>query len=150
MTTRVISFINNKGGVGKTTSCLNIGIALSMMNKKVLLVDDNELNIKVALMSLKPFNFDITSVNSGSAAIEKVIENKYDLILLDEMMPELDGCTTLDNLKTLEDFNTPVIMMTASSRDEIGNKLEEHGFAGYLSKPFKREDLEKIVNELLN
>jgi signal transduction histidine kinase/CheY-like chemotaxis protein len=118
--------------------------------KKVLLVDDNEVNLKVAQMNLKPLNFDVTSVTSGSSAIEHVIENKYDLILLDEMMPELDGCTTLDNLKTLEGFDTPVIMMTASSRDEIGNKLEEHGFAGYLSKPFKREDLEKIIYEILN
>ena len=119
--------------------------------KKVLLVDDNDLNIKVALASLKHFdNLDVTTVKSGRSAIEKVIENKYDLILLDEMMPELDGCTTLDNFKSLEDFTTPVIMMTASPRDEVESKLQEHGFSGYLSKPFKKEDLEEIINDVLN
>ena len=123
----------------------------SIEKKKVLLVDDNDLNIKVALASLKHFeNLDVTTVNSGHSAIEKVIENKYDLILLDEMMPELDGCATLDNFKSLEDFTTPVIMMTASPRDEVESKLEEHGFSGYLSKPFKKEDLEEIINDILN
>lgn len=118
--------------------------------KSILLVDDNELNIKVAELALKKYNFNITSVNSGSMAIEQVITNNYDLIFLDEMMPEMDGCTTLDNLKTIEDFKTPVIMMTASSEDEVKSKIEEHGFRGYLSKPFNKEALDKIIKETLN
>ena len=117
---------------------------------KVLLVDDNELNIKVALTTLKKYNLDITTVTSGSECIEKVIENTYDLILLDDMMPELDGCTTLENLKTLEDFKTPTIMMTASSKDEVQEKLKNYGFDGYLSKPFNRNDLEEILDSFLN
>lgn len=118
--------------------------------KNILLVDDNELNIKVAELALKKYNFNITSVKSGSEAIEKVIMNKYDLILLDEMMPEMDGCTTLDNLKTIEDFNTPVIMMTASNEDEVKSKLEEHRFTGYLGKPINKDSLDKIIKETLN
>ena len=119
-------------------------------NKKILLVDDNELNIKVALTTLKKYNLDITTANSGSECIEKVIENNYDLILLDDMMPELDGCTTLDNLKTLDGFITPVVMMTASSKDEVQDKIDEHGFDGYLSKPINKEYLEELLNTLLN
>lgn len=118
--------------------------------KKILLVDDNDLNIKVAENFLKKYDLDITSVNSGSKAIEKAIETKYDLILMDEMMPEMDGCKTLESLKTLEDFVTPVIMMTASSEDEVKNKIDEYGFVGYLSKPFKKEILEDILKEHLN
>lgn len=118
--------------------------------KNVLLVDDNELNIKVAELALRKYNLNITSVTSGSEAIEKVIMNKYDLILLDEMMPEMDGCTTLDNLKTIEDFNTPVIMMTASNEDEVKQKIEEHGFTGYLGKPINKDSLDKIIKETLN
>ena len=124
--------------------------ALDFSDKKLLLVDDNELNLKVAEMSLKKYKFDITSVKSGSDCISKVIENKYDIIFLDDMMPDLDGCKTLDNLKTLEDFNTPVIMMTASPKDEVLKKIEEHGFNGYLGKPFKKEDLDDILNKELN
>ncbi len=119
-------------------------------NKKILLVDDNELNIKVAELALKKYNLNTTSVTSGSAAIEQVIMNKFDLILIDEMMPEMDGCTTLDNLKTIEDFNTPVIMMTASSEDEVKEKIKTHSFDGYLGKPFNKESLEEILKETLN
>lgn len=118
--------------------------------KNVLLVDDNELNIKVAELALRKYNLNITSVTSGSEAIEKVIMNKYDLILLDEMMPEMDGCTTLDNLKTIEDFNTPVIMMTASNEEEVKQKIEKHGFASYLGKPINKDSLDKIIKETLN
>ena len=118
--------------------------------KKVLLVDDNEINIKVALMSLKKYNLDVTSVTSGSEAISKVIENKYDLILLDDMMPELDGCKTLENLKSLEDFNTPTYMMTASKEDEVIDKIKKYGFDGYLGKPFSKETLDKIIKDILN
>lgn len=119
-------------------------------SKNILLVDDNELNIKVAELALRKYNVNVTSVNSGSSAIEQVITNKFDLILLDEMMPEMDGCTTLDNLKTIEDFNIPVIMMTASSEDEVKDKIIEHGFNGYLSKPFNKESLDKIIENTLN
>ena len=98
----------------------------------------------------KKYNLDITTAISGSECIEKVIENKYDLILLDDMMPELDGCTTLDNLKTIDGFITPVVMMTASSKDEVQDKIDEHGFDGYLSKPINKEYLEELLNTLLN
>lgn len=123
---------------------------LSYSKNKILLVDDNELNLKVALTTLKKYNLDITTVTSGSECIEKVITEKYDLILLDDMMPELDGCATLENLKSIEDFNTPTIMMTASSKDEVQEKLEKYGFDGYLSKPFNRNDLEEILDSFLN
>lgn len=122
----------------------------SYSKNKILLVDDNELNLKVALTTLKKYNLDITTVTSGSECIEKVITENYDLILLDDMMPELDGCTTLENLKSIEDFNTPTIMMTASSKDEVKEKLEKYGFDGYLSKPFNRKDLEEILDSFLN
>ena len=56
----------------------------------------------------------------------------------------------LENLKTLDGFNTPVIMMTASSKDEVQNKLDTYGFDGYLSKPFNKKDLEEIFETLLN
>ncbi len=118
--------------------------------KNILLVDDNELNIKVAELALRKYDLNITSAKSGSEAIEKVIMNKYDLILLDDMMPEMDGCTTLDNLKTIENFNTPVIMMTASSEDEVKLKVEKHGFTGYLGKPINKDSLDKIIKETLN
>lgn len=119
-------------------------------SKKVLLVDDNELNIKVAVNLLKKNNLDITPAKSGSECISFVIDTEYDLILLDDMMPDLDGCKTLENLKSLEDFKTPVVMMTASKEDEVSDKIKKYGFDGYLGKPIIKDDLEKILNEFLN
>jgi len=121
----------------------------SKPNKKVLVVDDNEMNLKIASNTLKKYNLEVESVSSGSEAISKVIENKYDLIFLDDMMPELDGCKTLENFREIDGFTTPTIMMTASSQDEVQGKLDEYKFDGYLSKPFKKEDLEKVLNDLL-
>lgn len=118
--------------------------------KKILLVDDNNLNIKIAENNLKKYNLNITSVTSGSECISKVIDNQYDLIFLDDMMPELDGCQTLENLKSIEGFNTPVVLMTASSYDEVANKIEKYKFSGYLSKPFNNEDLDELLTKLLH
>ena len=145
------SILENQIDLDKTILIKNLPEEIkSYANKKVLLVDDNELNIKVALTTLKKYNLDITSVMSGSECIEKVIENKYDLILLDDMMPDLDGCQTLDNLNTLEDFNTPVVMMTAASKDEVQEKIDKHHFNGYLSKPINKQELEELFDTLLN
>ncbi len=132
------------------SSLLESDNKVSYKGKKILLVDDNELNLKVALNALKQYDCVVTTVTSGSQAIEKCIEENFDLIFLDEMMPELDGCSTLDNLSSLENFSTPVIMMTASSEEEVKEKLQSHPFAGYLSKPFSKEDLEKIIGEILH
>ena len=118
-------------------------------NKKVLVVDDNEMNLKIAVSNLKKYGFTIDSVSSGSDAIAKVIENHYDIIFLDEMMPELDGCKTLENLRDIDGFDTPTIMMTASPEDEVRDKIEEYKFNGYLAKPFKKEELDRVINDLL-
>lgn len=117
--------------------------------KEILLVDDNDLNLKVAEKALEKYEVNITSVNSGSACIEKNIEKKYDLIFLDDMMPELDGCSTLENLKMIDGFNAPVVLMTASTKEEVQDKLDKYAFNGYLSKPFKKEQLEEVLDKLL-
>lgn len=120
-------------------------------NKNILIVDDNDVNIKVLSASLKKYNYSIDSCNSGSEAINKVIDNnKYDLIFMDEMMPELNGCETLENLESIEGFKTPVIMVSASSKDEVKDKLEKYNFSGYLSKPFNKDDLDEILTHNLN
>jgi signal transduction histidine kinase/DNA-binding response OmpR family regulator len=120
-------------------------------NKNILIVDDNDVNIKVLSASLKKYNYSIDSCNSGSEAINKVIDNnKYDLIFMDEMMPELNGCETLENLESIEGFKTPVIMVSASSKDEVKDKLEKYNFSGYLSKPFNKDQLDEILTHNLN
>lgn len=118
---------------------------------RVLVVDDNEINLKIAINALNKYNLNVTSASSGSQAIEKVItEGNYDLVLLDDMMPAMDGGKTLDNLRDIDGYNAKTYLMTASPEDEVHDKIEEHKFDGYLGKPFKKEDLESILNDILN
>ena len=118
--------------------------------KKILVVDDDELNLKVANNFLKKYDCEITLVKSGSECISKVIENTYNLIFMDDKMPELDGCKTFENLKMIEDFNTPTILLTASSSDEVEDKIKSYGFSGYIGKPLDKDCLENVLYRYLN
>ena len=83
--------------------------------KSILVVDDNLLNLKVAERLLKVYKCNITFASSGSECLDKVSNNKYDLILLDDMMPRMSGTETLQKLKEIETFNTPVVALTANA-----------------------------------
>lgn len=95
--TRVISFINNKGGVGKTTSCLNIGVALSKLNKKVLLVDiDPQGNLSDTFVNIKTLEYTIKDLLEGNTyEIGKVIKN--------QVMPNIDLLPSNDLLNGTEE-----------------------------------------------
>jgi CheY-like chemotaxis protein len=86
-------------------------------DKKVIVVDDSDIDFKLISKIIANYNFDITQCRSGSECIMKTIEEKYDVILLDEMMPNLSGLDTMENLKSIENFKTPVILLT-NKKDE--------------------------------
>ena len=117
--------------------------------KKILIVDDNKLNIKVAKRALQEFNFEIEEALSGEEAINKVEENNtYDLILMDIMMPGLSGDKTLIKLKEKEDFHTPVIALTADAVAGSKEKYISLGFVDYIAKPFNRKEIKEKLDEL--
>ena len=119
-------------------------------NKKVLLVDDNKLNIKVGTKILREYKLDITPCESGFECINKIEnDNKYDIILLDIMMPKMSGVETLKRLKQIEGFDTPVIALTADAIQGRENKYLEVGFSGYLSKPIEHSELKKVLSKYL-
>lgn len=125
---------------------------LTFDNKKVLVVDDNILNLKVSKKIFKEFGIDIDTSESGFDCLNK-IENgiKYDIIFLDIMMPKLSGVETLKRLKQLEQFNIPVIALTADAIYSTGNtnKYIDVGFNDYLTKPIEKDLLNKILNKYL-
>ncbi len=106
--------------------------------------------MKVATRLLEPYQVTIDKVESGQECIDLIQEgNTYDLILLDQMMPEMDGTETLKQLKANEKFNMPVIALTA---DAIVGKKEVYlssGFDDYLSKPIDRNELHNILKKYL-
>ena len=118
-------------------------------SKTILVVDDNELNLKVANRALSDLNVKIDESLSGKDAIEKVKKNKYDIILLDIMMPEMNGEETLVELKKLKDFDTPVVALTADALTGSKDKYLSEGFDGYIAKPFTRDQIKEKLDKVL-
>ena len=117
---------------------------------KILLVDDNLLNLKVAEKLLKKYNFQVTSVNSGLECLNYTKHNKYDLIFLDHMMPEMDGIHTLYNMRNrAAGFDTPVVVLTANAIEGSKDMYLREGFVDYLSKPIDQVELDRILREQL-
>lgn len=118
-------------------------------NKKILIVDDNKLNLKVTSRMLELYNLNITTVESGQECIDNVKNSKYDLIFLDQMMPGMDGATTLKKLKEIKDFNIPVIALTADAIEGQKEKYISMGFNDYISKPIDKGELSRVLKKYL-
>lgn len=116
--------------------------------KRILIVDDDKLNSKVAVRLLKPYNVETTSVTSGKECISLLKTESFDLILLDQMMPEMSGTETLHKLQE-EKIKTPCIMLTADAM--VGKKelYLKAGFDDYLSKPINTEELNRVLKKFL-
>ena len=120
--------------------------------QKILLVDDNNVNLKVAKRLMKPYNLEIEFSNSGKDCIKKITSgNNYNLILLDDMMPEMSGVETLKYLKeNVKDFKIPTIALTANALNGMREQYLNDGFDDYLSKPIDKVLLEQILNKYLS
>ena len=125
---------------------------ISQENKiKILIVDDNKLNVKVVFKLLTGLPYTIEECYSGQECLNKIKEgNHYDLILMDIMMPEKNGEDTLNELKSIPNFTTPVIALTADVVAGADEKYLNEGFSDYLGKPFKKEELTEKINKVLN
>ncbi|MBQ6285498.1 MAG: response regulator [Bacilli bacterium] len=120
------------------------------INKKVLVVDDNNLNLKVAKRLLDPYKCDIECVGSGFECIERIVSGeKYDLILLDDMMPKMSGKETFDKLKEIPEFSIPVVALTANAISGMKEEYLKYGFNDYLSKPIEKDELNRVMKKYL-
>lgn len=115
--------------------------------KKILIVDDNQLNIKVAKRALADFHFGIDECYDGKSCLEKVINgDEYDLILMDIMMPNMSGETAFSKLKEIPNFSIPVIALTADALAGAREKYLEEGFVDYIAKPFNKEQIQEKLD----
>ena len=125
--------------------------AFDVSGKRILVVDDNKLNLKVAARLLKEYNVEIETIDSGFECIEKIKAGQtYDLILMDDMMPKMTGTETIAKLKQIEGYNVPTIALTANAISGMKEKYMKAGFDGYLSKPIDKLELNRIINDFLN
>ncbi len=117
--------------------------------KRILIVDDSKINLKVANQILKPYNFNVKLVENGYECLEVMETSTYDLILMDIMMPKMNGVETLRRLKEMDGFDIPVVALTADAIEGTDEKYLNAGFNAYLSKPIDRYELDRILNKYL-
>lgn len=145
-----VETINGQYDASKYKSILEVEI-IKYPYARLLCVDDSAVNLKVLENQLKEYDIMPTLVNSGKEALELIGKNEYDLIIVDQKMPEMDGIDLLNNTKKIPNSNksVPIICATADYGEGIKEELEKVGFTDYLSKPINTLNLEKALFDYL-
>lgn len=120
---------------------------------KVLLAEDNHINQILVQKLLSKFNFECVTVENGSLAVEAVIHENFDVILMDIMMPIMNGykaASIIRNLKDKTKKNIPIVALTAVVTGSVIEACSSVGIEKYLSKPFESEELYNIITELVH
>lgn len=118
-----------------------------------MLVEDNILNQRIVTFSLKKYNHNVTIANNGLEALDRFKEDQFDVILMDIMMPEMDGLEATVKIRELENqnnlnFRTPIIALTANTMDNDRDKCISYGMDEFMAKPFDIEKLKQIFQDL--
>ena len=126
-------------------------VKLDCSNYKLLIVDDDKLNIKVIKRLIADYKFQVDSANSGDECIKKIKSGaQYDLIFLDDRMPELSGLETVKIIKQLSPNICPVIVLTANALAGMKESYLNKGFDGYLSKPIDLVEVDNVIEKFLD
>lgn len=145
----------------KITSALSLNEDKSIpsfnaSDAKVLIVDDNPVNLQVASGLMKIYQFQIDTSLSGKDAIEKVKERKYDVVFLDHMMPEMDGIETAIEMQKITKYNDgesfvlpKLVAFTANVLEDVKDKFIQTGFVDFLSKPIETKELDSKLKKLI-
>ncbi len=127
--------------------------ALDLSECSILLVEDNLINQKITLLTLKPLVKNIDTASNGREAIEKIMESRYDLILLDIQMPVMDGLVTAEKIREMEhgkESHIPIIAITADAMIGDRERCLSAGIDEYISKPYQPAQLIATIKELLS
>ena len=120
---------------------------------RVLVVDDNKLNIKVVSKLLAPYNIEVVEANSGNEFLDIIDkDHNFDLILMDDMMPKMSGTETLGiyrKIERVDGFLIPVVVLTANAISGMRDKYLKVGFDEYLAKPIDKYELNRVLRKFL-
>jgi len=140
---------NNVNKLSSDSNVVKVEENTNYGRKKILIVDDNNLNIKVAKRALSNFDFELDECTDGLQCLDKINSgNTYDLILMDIMMPNMGGDVTLAKLKEKPNFNIPVIALTADAVAGAREKYLSQGFVDYIAKPFSRDQIKEKLDKI--
>lgn len=119
-------------------------------NKKILIIDDNNSSIKLISKILDKHNILYDSSNLGKEALDRIRKgDKYDLILLDEDMPYMNGISVMNKFSKIKGFDTKVILLTKNSNIIYDDIYKDSGFCDYIIKPIDKDDLMNKINKYL-
>lgn len=127
-------------------------VSFTAPDARILVVDDIDMNLLIIENLLKMTGMKIDTAESGNRCLRKASEEKYDLIIIDHMMPGMDGIETFHKLKSTEESknkDTPVIMLTANVFPGAYEQYAKEGFVDYISKPIDCIKLEKTISSYL-
>jgi putative two-component system response regulator len=121
--------------------------------KNILLVEDNEINLEIMLSQLTSMGYKVDTAVHGKDGLDKLHQNKYDVILTDIEMPEMDGYQMAEEIRRIENdrkHSTPIIAITASEFDLNEEKAKSLGFSGYMLKPLEVDILNKKLADVMH
>jgi two-component system alkaline phosphatase synthesis response regulator PhoP len=120
------------------------------MAKKILVIDDDELVLIAIQELLTPLGLSVTTMSTGPGALEKASSDRFDLVILDIIMPEMDGFEVCQRIRQMDSYaETPILMLTAKSGEEDKQRGMEAGANLYLPKPISPKRLTALVEEAL-
>ena len=115
---------------------------------KILMVDDNDSGIKIIDKLIKGSNIKMDFATNGKECINKIkAYDKYNIILLDEQLSQISAMELIKKIKSIKNFNIPVLLLTKDNSYEYNDEFKKLGFSDYLLKPIKKEDLINKINE---
>jgi signal transduction histidine kinase/ActR/RegA family two-component response regulator len=141
-------------GIGESTTeakseNIEEDVSKKLRGLKVLLAEDNIVNQKVMKRFLERWNVDMKVVDNGEEAVEAIIENNYDVVLMDLQMPQMDGYEAAEFIRKLDDpykRKIPIIALTAAALTEVREKVYASGMNAFVTKPFNPADLEQKLS----
>ena len=155
MVTEFTVFLRLHAGTAKTGQTPCSSKAADFTGKKLLVVEDNELNLEIASTILEEAGFEVDSAKNGKDAVEKVEAapaDRYDLILMDIQMPEMDGYEATRRIRTLPDERKaalPIVAMTANAFEDDRKNALNAGMNAHIAKPLDVQKLFQVLSELL-
>ena len=148
----IVSALNNENLVMNLYEHRESAIRFSAPKAKVLIVDDNVINLKVAVGLMRPYAMQLFTAESGREAISKLQLKDIDLVFMDHMMPEMDGVETTQRIRAMEGEyykKLPIIALTANAVNGVRDVFLQSGFNDFLAKPIELSALDRILKSHL-